>query len=124
MLWVSTCGRRIETSRKVSAKQRKAVEAILGTADLAVVLRGCAGTGKTHTVANVIEGMATIKREVVCFAPSTQAVDILRREGEEQARAGRKAAGAALQQAQIVQPLFVDPAVQKSIAFKAIVIDE
>lgn len=115
---------RLEHREKLSAEQRKAVEAILSTGDLAVVLRGCAGTGKTHTVASVIEGMATIKREVVCFAPSTQAVDILRRDGEEQARAARKAAGAALQQAQTVQRLLVDPAVQKSIAFKAIVIDE
>jgi conjugative relaxase-like TrwC/TraI family protein len=109
---------------KLSAEQRKAVGTILKSGDRAVVLRGRAGTGKTHAVASIIEGMAQIKREVACFAPSTQAVEILRRDGAEQAQAGRTAAGAALQQTQTIQRLLIDPALQKSIARKAVVIDE
>ena len=109
---------------KLSAEQRIAVDSLLKSGDRAVVLRGRAGTGKTHTLASAIEGMALVKRDVACFAPSTQAVEILRRDGEEQTRVGRTAAGAALQQAATVQRLLVDPALQKSIAHKAVVIDE
>ena len=109
---------------KLSAEQRKAVWTILNSGDRAVVLRGRAGTGKTRAVASVIEGMARIKREVACFAPSTQAVEILRRDGAEQAQAGRIAAGTALQQTQTIQRLLIDPALQESIAHKAVVIDE
>jgi hypothetical protein len=109
---------------KLSTEQRKAVGMILKSGDRAVVLRGRAGTGKTHAVASVIEGMARIDRAVACFAPSTQAVEILRRDGAEQAEAGRTAAGAALQQTQTIQRLLIDPALQKSIERKAVVIDE
>ena len=108
----------------LSAEQRTAVDSHLKSGDRAVVLRGRAGTGKTHALASAIEGMALVKREVACFAPSTQAVEILRRDGEEQTRAGRTAAGTALQQAATVQRLLVDPVLQTSIAHKAVVIDE
>ena len=109
---------------KLSAEQRTAVDSLLKSGDRAVVLRGRAGTGKTHTLASAIEGMALIKRDVACFAPSTQAVEILRRDGDEQAQAGRTAAATALRDAQTVQRLLVDPVLQKSITRKAVVIDE
>lgn len=108
----------------LSAEQRAAVKTVLASCDRAVVLRGKAGTGKTHTLASAIEGMGIIKREVACFAPSTQAVEILRRDGAEQISAGRLAAGAALQETQTVQRLLIDPALRSSIRFKAVVIDE
>ncbi len=113
-----------DAGSRLSLEQRAAVETLLNTGDRAVVLRGKAGTGKTHTLATAIEAMALINRDVACFAPSTQPVEILRRDGDEQARAGRAAAGAALRQAETVQRLLVDPALQKSIAHKAVVIDE
>lgn len=106
------------------AEQRAAVKAVLASGDRAVVLRGKAGTGKTHTLACAIEGMALVKRDVACFAPSTQAVEILRRDGAEQSTAGRPAAATALQQTQTVQRLLVDPALQASIRHKAVIIDE
>ena len=68
--------------------------------------------------------MASVKREVACFAPSTQAVEILRRDGDDQMQAGRIAAVAVLRDAQTVQRLLVDPALQESIRHKAVVIDE
>jgi conjugative relaxase-like TrwC/TraI family protein len=109
---------------KLSPEQRTAVRTLLDSRDRAVVLRGRAGTGKTHTLATAIEGMALITREAVCFAPSTQAVDILRHDGDEHARAGRQAASAALRGTQTVQRLLVDPALQKAIAGRAVIIDE
>ena len=109
---------------KLSKEQRTAVSQILNSGDRAVVLRGRAGTGKTHTLASAIEGMASVKREVACFAPSTQAVEILRRDGEEQVQAGRIAAATALRDTQTIQRLLVDPVMQASIRNKAVVIDE
>lgn len=113
-----------EASFALSREQRTAVRTVLDSRDRAVVLRGKAGTGKTHTLAAIIEGMATIKREIACFAPSTQAVEILRRDGVEQGQAGRGAASAALRGATTVQRLLVDPALQQSITSKVVVIDE
>ena len=109
---------------KLSKEQRTAVSQILNSGDRAVVLRGRAGTGKTHTLASAIEGMASVKREVACFAPSTQAVEILRRDGEEQLQTGRIAAATALRDTQTIQRLLVDPVMQASIRNKAVVIDE
>jgi conjugative relaxase-like TrwC/TraI family protein len=109
---------------KLSKEQRAAVSLILNSGDRAVVLRGRAGTGKTHTLASAIEGMASVSREVACFAPSTQAVEILRRDGEEQVQAGRSAAATALRDTQTIQRLLVDPVMQASIRNKAVVIDE
>ena len=47
----------------LSSEQRTAVTTILGSGDRAVVLRGKAGTGKTHVLASAIEGMALINRD-------------------------------------------------------------
>lgn len=113
-----------DAGEKLSKEQRTAVGLILNSGDRAVVLRGRAGTGKTHALASVIEGMASVKREVACFAPSTQAVEILRRDGDEQMRAGRTAAATVLRETQTVQRLLVDPVLQESIRHKAVVIDE
>ncbi|MDP3073055.1 MAG: MobF family relaxase [Opitutaceae bacterium] len=113
-----------DAGEKLSKEQRTAVGQILNSGDRAVVLRGRAGTGKTHALASAIEGMASVKREVACFAPSTQAVEILRRDGDEQAQTGRIAAASALRDTQTVQRLLVDPVLQESIKHKAVVIDE
>ena len=109
---------------KLSKEQRAAVSLILNSGDRAVVLRGRAGTGKTHALASAIEGMASVKREVACFAPSTQAVEILRRDGAEQVQAGRMAAANVLRDTQTVQRLLIDPVLQASIRHKTVVIDE
>jgi len=108
----------------LSTEQRTAVATILGSADRVMVFRGKAGTGKTHTLATVIEGLAASGREVACFAPSTQAVDILKRDGAEQGRSGHPAAADALGRADTVQRLLVDPARQAGIAGKVVVVDE
>jgi ATP-dependent exoDNAse (exonuclease V) alpha subunit len=51
-------------------------------------------------------------------------VEILRRDGEEQAQAGRIAAATALRDTQTIQRLLADPVMQASIRNKAVVIDE
>jgi ATP-dependent exoDNAse (exonuclease V) alpha subunit len=68
--------------------------------------------------------MAAVGREVACFAPSTQAVEILKQDGSCQLKEDRVAAGHALSAAETVQRLLVDPALQKSIAHKVVVVDE
>jgi len=106
------------------AGQRTAIEKILASADRVTVFRGKAGTGKTQTLATAIEGMAAIGREAACFAPSTQAVGILKTDGAEHAQEGHAKAGEVLRCAETVQRLLVDPALQKSIAHKVVVVDE
>ncbi|MBI5693761.1 MAG: relaxase domain-containing protein [Verrucomicrobia bacterium] len=113
-----------KAARDLSTEQRTVVRALLRSCDSAVVLRGRAGTGKTHALATAIEAMTRLNRQVMCFAPSTQAVAGLRRDGAEQAAAGRPAAAASLQQAQTVQRLLADPAMQAAIKNRVIVVDE
>ncbi len=108
----------------LSSEQRQAVETVLATHDAVTVLRGRAGTGKTQTLSTVIEGATRFGGEVACFAPSTQAVEVLRRDGAEQSSAGRVSAGAVLQAAQTVQRLLVDPALQKALRHQVVIVDE
>lgn len=115
---------RREALDPLSPEQRTAVETILNSCDRVVAFRGKAGTGKTYALASAIEGMAAIGRDAVCFAPSTQAVEILRRDGAEQSGAGRSVAGRALAEAETVQRLLADPSKQESITGKVVVVDE
>ena len=111
-------------SGHLSREQRQAVEQVLDSHDLVTVLRGRAGTGKTQTLAALIEGVTRFERQVACFAPSTQAVEILRWDGQRQAAAGRVSAGRVLGGAQTVQRLLVDPALQLSLKRGVLVVDE
>ncbi|MDI1251517.1 MAG: AAA family ATPase, partial [Lacunisphaera sp.] len=108
----------------LSVEQLAAVSTLLDSTDRVMVFRGKAGTGKTHTLAAAIENLAASGREVVCFAPSTQAVDILKRDGVEQARAGRRASAHSLGSSDTVQRLLVDPKRQAGIAGKVVIVDE
>ncbi len=108
----------------LTPEQHAAAKIILGSRDRTIVFRGKAGTGKTHTLATAIEGLARAGRDAACFAPSTQAVGILHQDGAEQRCAGRAAAGNSLSQARTVQRLLVDEAQQQAITGKVVVIDE
>ena len=88
------------------------------------VLRGRAGSGKTQTLATLIEGVMRSGRNVSCFAPSTQAVEILQRDGVNQVSAGRASVGAVLEATATVQRLLVDPALQQSLKNQVVVVDE
>ena len=111
-------------SGHLSNEQRQAVERVLDSHDLVTVLRGRAGTGKTQTLATLIEGVTRFDRQVACFAPSTQAVEVLREDGQRQASAGRASAGQVLAGAHTVQRLLVDPALQQSLKRSVLVVDE
>ena len=115
---------RSETRETIAPDQGAALDKILNSQDLVTVFRGRAGSGKTTTLAYAIEGIATIEREVACFAPSTQAVSLLQQDGAEQRLAGRPAAAEALSNAATVQRLLVDEALQESVTSKLLVVDE
>lgn len=115
---------RLDALATLSAEQQQAVQKLLGSFDRVTVLRGRAGTGKTTTLATAIEGMTPFGREVACFAPSTQAVEILRQDGAAQSAEGRASAGRILGQTETVQRLLVDPAIQQSIRRKVVIVDE
>ena len=113
-----------DESTHLSREQRQAVERALDSRDAVTVLRGRAGTGKTQTLATLIEGVMRYSRKVACFAPSTQAVEVLQRDGVNQASAGRASAGAVLEATTTVQRLLVDPALQQSLKNQVAVVDE
>jgi conjugative relaxase-like TrwC/TraI family protein len=108
----------------LSDEQRSAVQQMLDSRDAVQVFRGKAGTGKTTTLSAVIEGCSAVGLETVCFAPSTKAVEVLRRDGEEQAARGSVAATRALTSSATLQRLFADPTMQEGIVGKVVVVDE
>jgi tRNA A37 threonylcarbamoyladenosine biosynthesis protein TsaE len=62
-------------------EQRRAVEAILESRDLAINLRGAAGTGKTATLREVHRGLNHAGHEVLAVAPTRSAVEELHKVG-------------------------------------------
>jgi len=108
----------------LSSEQRNAVDRVLDSRDVVTVLRGRAGTGKTQTLATLIEGVTRFDCQVACFAPSTQAVGILQEDGLKQGAAGRPSAGQVLTSAQTVQRLLVDETLQQSLKHGVLVVDE
>ncbi|MCS6244182.1 MAG: relaxase domain-containing protein [Opitutus sp.] len=115
---------RMPTVTQLSQEQSEAVQRLLDCRDQVMALRGKAGTGKTHSLAAIIEGCASAGRETVCFAPSTKAVEILRRDGAQQKTVGHGAAAQALSTTNTVQRLLIDSALQTTIHGKVLVIDE
>jgi thymidine kinase len=111
-------------AHRLSSEQSLAVESLLGSSDAVLVLRGKAGTGKTQSLATLIEGCAVAGFEVRCFAPSTQAVAILHRDGGGQQQHNCASAAHALANAATVQRLLVDPAMQADAEAKLLVVDE
>jgi conjugative relaxase-like TrwC/TraI family protein len=108
----------------LTREQRNAVNTTLDSCDRVTVLRGQAGTGKTQTLTTMIEGVTRYGRGVACFAPSTQAVEVLKQDGAAQEAAGRASAGQVLGAAQTVQRLLVDPGLQQSLRHQVMVVDE
>jgi len=111
-------------SSHITREQRAAVEATLDSRDAVTVLRGRAGTGKTQTLATLIEGITRFDVKVSCFAPSTQAVEVLHQDGACQTSAGHTSAGAVLQSTATVQRLLIDPALQQSLRHQVVIVDE
>lgn len=72
-----------ETSPSLREEQRGAVEAILESRDLAVNLRGAAGTGKTATLREIHRGLRDAGYDVLAVAPTRSAVEELQKVGFE-----------------------------------------
>jgi conjugative relaxase-like TrwC/TraI family protein len=74
-------GRDFEPSDQLRPEQRRAVEAVLDSRDLAINVRGAAGTGKTATLREIDRGLREAGREVLAVAPTRSAVDELEKVG-------------------------------------------
>lgn len=75
---VGTCRELVKahrfSTRPLSVEQRDAVTKILGSKDGVIVFRGGAGTGKSHTLSEVVNGLKAAGHPVVVVAPQNQQV--------------------------------------------------
>jgi ATP-dependent exoDNAse (exonuclease V) alpha subunit len=97
-------------SEGLREEQRRAVHQVLNSRDLAINLRGAAGTGKTATLHEIDLDLCNAGREVVAVAPTRSAVDELKRVG--------------LSDAMTISRLLEDSAMQASLHGKVLVVDE
>jgi ATP-dependent exoDNAse (exonuclease V) alpha subunit len=74
-------GRDFELSGHLRPEQKRAVEAVLDSRDLAVNVRGAAGTGKTATLREIDRNLREAGHEVLALAPTRSAVDELEKVG-------------------------------------------
>jgi hypothetical protein len=74
-------GQEFVVSDRRRPEQKHAVEVVLDSRDLAVNLRGAAGTGKTATLQEIQRGLAEGGREVIAVAPTRSAVEELEKIG-------------------------------------------
>lgn len=72
-------------SESLRMEQKLAVEAILGSTDFAINLRGAAGTGKTATLREIHRGLQLSGYEVQAVAPTRSAVEELQKVGFQKA---------------------------------------
>jgi conjugative relaxase-like TrwC/TraI family protein len=70
-----------ESSPKLSAEQKAAVNQILGSRDTITLFRGGAGTGKSFALKEVERGLVAASRPVVVLAPQRQQVSDLTKDG-------------------------------------------
>jgi len=102
----------------LSLEQVAAVSHVVESSDRFTAIRGAAGTGKTTMMLEACEALAaTSGKKVFTFAPSSEAVEVLRKEG----RAGQSSA---LELADTVQMLLVSEQKQKEAAGQILWIDE
>lgn len=105
--------RRVHTfvaSDRLRPEQKQAVEFVLQSRDLAVNIRGAAGTGKTAALTELHHGLVESGREVLAVAPTMSAVEELQKVG--------------LSNAITVERLLQDPAINSSLRGKVVTLDE
>ncbi len=73
--------REFEPAAQLRPEQRRAVEAVLDSRDLAINVRGAAGTGKTATLREIDRGLREAGHDVLAVAPTRSAVDELEKVG-------------------------------------------
>ncbi len=90
--------------------QYRALGHMLQTSDGIIGLRGGAGTGKTTLLTAFVSELASRGHRVFVCAPTTEAVDVLRREG--------------FREAQTVQRLLQDEMLQRELRNRVLLVDE
>src|SRR5271165_1082537 len=91
-------------------EQKQAIEFVLDSRDLAVNIRGAAGTGKTATLQELQRGLEESGRQVLAVAPTMSAVQELQKVG--------------FSDAITVQRLLEDKNAQAELFGKALIVDE
>ena len=100
----------VELSSTLRPEQRKAVQFVVESRDLAVNIRGAAGTGKTATLQELHRVLNESGREVIAVAPTMSAVEELKKVG--------------FQEVMTVQRLLQDEGAQASLSERVIIADE
>ena len=103
-------GRKFVVSDRLRPEQKTAVLAVLGSRDLAINLRGAAGTGKTATLQELHRGLTEARRSVVAVAPTASAVEELQKVG--------------FPQAMTIARLLADPQQRHELLGQVLVVDE
>ncbi len=91
-------------------EQKQAIEFVLDSRDLAVNIRGAAGTGKTATLQELQRGLEESGREVLAVAPTMSAVEELQKVG--------------FSDAITVERLLQGQSAQRDLFGKALIVDE
>jgi conjugative relaxase-like TrwC/TraI family protein len=91
-------------------EQKQAIEFVLNSHDLAVNIRGAAGTGKTATLQELQRGLEESGREVLAVAPTRSAVEELQKVG--------------FSDAITVERLLQAQSAQRDLFGKALIVDE
>jgi conjugative relaxase-like TrwC/TraI family protein len=102
--------RNFEVSEHLRPEQQHAVEAVLDSRDLAINVRGAAGTGKTATLREIDRGLRDAGHEVLAVAPTRSAVDELQKVG--------------FRDAVTVSRLLEDQESQSALRGKVLIVDE
>ena len=97
-------------SDRLRPEQKHAVEAILDSRDLAVNLRGAAGTGKTATLQELHRGIRAAGRHILAVAPTRSAVEELEKVG--------------FADALTIARLLADEPAQKQLRGQVLIVDE
>jgi hypothetical protein len=103
-------GKHLEPAPELRDEQRRAVETVLDSTDLAINVRGAAGTAKTATLREIDRGLRESGTQVVAVAPTRSAVDELQKVG--------------FRDAMTVSRLLEDQESQRALAGKVMVVDE
>lgn len=102
--------RDFQSSENLRDEQRRAVQEVLASRDLAINLCGAAGTGKTATLQEIERGLREAGRKVAAVAPTRSAVDELHKVG--------------IRDAITVSRLLEDETQRNAVRGKVLIVDE
>lgn len=103
-------GKVVDLPKDLTLGQKTAVESLLRSTDGVMSLIGRAGTGKTHVLKTFVGSLESGGKEVVLTAPTTAAVEVLRKDG--------------FSEAQTVQRLLIGEDNWHTLSGKLLIVDE